>query len=168
MHHAAGTTWFVAAAILASVMLWPFASTHAASGEEVIKARIDFMKDDMEGNWKPLAAFVKGKGTLADVEKYARAISKLANDIPKHFPKDTGRGKYPDKLTRTLPVVWEDWDGFKKDAQRLAEGGDRLARLAREGKKDEVIELIGPSGSYAKTGIGCAECHDNFRGPRVK
>jgi len=143
------------------------AVSHAASGEEVIKARIDFMKDQLEANWKPLAAFVKGQGTLADVEKHARNLSRLASDIPKHFPKDTGRGKYPDKLTRTLPAVWEDWDGFRKDAQRLAEGGDRLARLAREGKKDEVLEMIGPGG-YGSTKIGCVECHDNFRGPRAK
>lgn len=167
MLRAAAVFRVTSAAVFASVMSVSTVYSHAASGEEVIKARIDFMKDEMEGNWKPLAAFVKGKGSLADVEKHAAAISKRANDIPKHFPKDTGRGKYPDKLTRTLPAVWEDWDGFKKDTQRLVEGSDRLARLAREGKKDEVLELIGPGG-YNSTRIGCAECHDNFRGPRAK
>lgn len=153
--------------VLLGAVATPLTVVHAASGEEVIKARIDFMKDQLEAHWKPLAAFVKGQGTLADVEKNARAISKAAHEIPKHFPRDTGRGKYPDKLTRTLPAVWEDWDGFKKDTQRLVEGSDRLARLAREGKKDEALELIGPGG-YGNTRIGCVECHDNFRGPRAK
>lgn len=157
----------LAATFLAGVTLSAIGPSQAASGEEVIKARVSFMEDEIGGHWKHLAAFAKGKGSLADVEKHARAISKLANDIPKHFPKDTGRGKYPDKMTRALPAIWENPDGFKKDIQRLADGSEKLARLAGEGKQDEVRDMIGP-GSYAKTKIGCVECHDNFRGRRVK
>lgn len=156
----------VMAAFVCGIAFTGFSSAHAASGEEVIKARVNFM-EDMEKHWRQIAAFVKGKGTLADVEKNARAISKMAHDIPKHFPKDTGRGKFPDKLTRALPAVWEDPEGFKQDTKRLIDGSETLARLAREGKKDEALEMIGP-GSYGRTKIGCAECHDNFRGPRVK
>jgi cytochrome c556 len=127
------------------------------------------MKDEVQGHWKPLAAFAKKEaGSLEDVEQNAAALAKLAEKIPAHFPKDTGRGKYPDKLTRALPAIWEDWDGFKQDIRRLAQESEKLARLAREGKKDEVIEMIGRSGSYGKTKIGCAECHNDFRGPQVK
>jgi cytochrome c556 len=162
MRLAIGILGVIAAAIVSG-------GTHAASGEEVIKARINFMKDEMEGHWKPLAAYAsKGTGSLADVEKNASSLAKLAEKIPAHFPKDTGRGKYPDKLTRALPAIWEDWEGFKQDAQVLAEQSAKLARLAKEGKKDAVIDLIGASGSYAKTNIGCAECHADFRGARVK
>lgn len=167
MSLAVGIKTVATAVIFFGVAVAGAKNTHAASGEEVIKARIQFMEDKMEGNWKPIAAFVKGKGSLADVEKHAMAIAKLANEIPKHFPKDTGRGKYPDKLTRALPVIWEDPEGFKQDTKRLIDGSETLARLAREGKKDEALEMIGP-GSYARTKIGCAECHDNFRGARVK
>lgn len=166
MRISAGMKKVTAAVSLAGIALVSIGHTHAASGEEVIKTRIDFM-ENMEKHWRQIAAFVKGKGTLADVEKHARAISKQANDIPKHFPKDTGRGKYPDKLTRALPVIWEDPEGFKQDTKRLIDGSETLARLAREGKKDEALEMIGP-GSYARTKIGCAECHDNFRGAKVK
>jgi cytochrome c556 len=166
MRIAVGMKIWAAAVSLSGIALVSIGHTQAASGEEVIKARINFM-EDMEKHWKQIAGFVKGNGTLADVEKNARAISKMANDIPKHFPRDTGRGKFPDKLTRTLPVVWEDPEGFKQDTKRLIDGSETLARLAREGKKDEVLEMIGP-GSYARTKIGCAECHDNFRGARVK
>ncbi|MGQ0752469.1 MAG: c-type cytochrome [Betaproteobacteria bacterium] len=156
----------VAAVFVCGVALTGVGSAHAASGEEVIKARLNFM-ENMEKHWSQIAAFVKGNGTLADVEKNARAISKMAHDIPKHFPRDTGRGKFPDKLTRTLPVVWEDPEGFKQDIKRLIDGSETLARLAREGKKDEALEMIGP-GSYMRTTMGCADCHNNFRGPRVK
>jgi cytochrome c556 len=143
--------------------------SYAASGEEVIKARVSFMEDDIGGHWKPLAAFAKsGSGSLADVEKNATALAKLAEKIPAHFPKDTGRGKYPDKLTRALPAIWDNPEGFKKAVQRFSEESDKLAQLARDGKKDEVVEMIGKSGSYARTKIGCAECHKDFRGEKVK
>ena len=168
MQFAAKFAALVAATIVFSTV-WFAGASHAASGEEVIKSRVAFMEDEMEGHWKPLAAFAKsGSGSLADVEKNARAIAKLAKEIPKHFPKDTGRGKYPDKMTRALPAIWEDPEGFKRDIQALVDGSEQLARLASEGKKDEVVEMIGPSGSYAKTKIGCAGCHDHFRGRRVK
>jgi cytochrome c556 len=149
--------------------LLPMGPSHAASGEAAIKARVDFMDDEIGGHWKPLAAFAKnGKGSLADVEKNAMALAKLAKKIPAHFPKDSGRGNYPDKVTRALPVIWTDWEGFKKDAQNLADGSEKLARLAKEGDKDAVVTLIGSSGSYSKTKIGCAECHKTFRGAKAK
>jgi cytochrome c556 len=150
---------FVVATAVSGITLLPIGQSHAASGEEVIKARIDFMKDEMEGHWK---------GSLTDVEKNAGALAKLAEKIPAHFPKDTGRGKFPDKMTRALPVIWTDWAGFKKEVQELADGSEKLARLAKDGNKDAVVDLIGSSGSYSRTKIGCAECHKTFRGERVK
>lgn len=170
MRFASGTTSFGVALIVSSIGLLPAGQSYAAaSGEAAIKARIDFMKDDVEAHWKPLAAFAsKGTGSLGDVEKNALVLRDLTKKLPDHFPKDTGRGKYPDKLTRTLPVVWENWDGFRAANQRLATETEKLARLAKEGNKDAVIDMIGKSGSYAKTKIGCAECHSDFRGERVK
>ena len=143
--------------------------SYAASGEEVIKARISFMQDDVYGEFKVLGAYAKsGKGSLADVEKSAMALAKLAEKISEHFPKDTGRGKYPDKTTRALPKIWTDWERFKTEAQRLADKSGKLAALAKEGNKDAVVDLIGPSGRYGKTKIGCVECHDTFRGAKAK
>ncbi len=154
---------------VAGVTLLPAGLSHAASGEAVIEARIDFMKDEVESLWNPLAEYVKtGKGSLADVEKSARALANIAKKIPAHFPKDTGRGNYPDDATRALPAIWKDWGGFEKEIQRLANESEKLARLAKEGNKDAVVEMIGASGSYGKTKIGCVECHDTFRGARAK
>jgi cytochrome c556 len=160
--------FFVATAISGATWLH-MEPSHAAGGEEVIKARVNFMKDEVEAQFKILGAYAKsGKGSLADVEESARALAKLAEKIPAHFPKDTGRGNYPDKMTRALPVIWTDWEGFKADVQKLAEGSEKLADLAKEGNKDAVVDLIGPSGRYGKTKIGCVECHDTFRGASVK
>lgn len=159
----------VVATVVSGVTLLPMGPSHAASGEEVIKARIDFMKDDMEAHWRPLAAYAKsGTGSLADVEKSARALVALSKKIPAHFPKDTGRGNYPDKLTRALPAIWTDWERFNKDVQRLADESEKLASLAQEGNKDEVVTMIGTSGSYNRTKIGCGECHETFRGAAAK
>lgn len=161
---------FAFATAVLGVTLVPGATTYAASGEEVIKARINFMNEDLDKkNWRVLAAFAaKGQGSLADVEKAANALAGLAEKIPGHFPKDTGRGDYPDKLTRSLPDIWMNWEGFNKDVRTLADQSRTLARLAREGQKDAVVEIIGKSGRYSQTKLGCSECHDSFRGPTVK
>ena len=79
MRLAARIMGLVTATVVSGVTLLSIAPAQAASGEEVIKARIDFMKDEIESHWKPLAAFVrKGAGSLADVEKNATALAKLA------------------------------------------------------------------------------------------
>ncbi len=160
----------LAAVTIAAVVMLPAAqAAGTAGGEEVIKARSNFMDEQLYGEFKVLAAYVRtGKGSLADVEKSAKAIANLSKQIPKHFPKDTGRGHFPDTMTRTLPVVWTDWARFEKEVQRLTEGAERLAKAASAGDKEQVMELIGPKGSYNSTKIGCAECHEVFRGERVK
>jgi cytochrome c556 len=149
--------------------LAPAVISHAASGEDVVKARVKFMDDDIGEHWNVLADFAKnGKGSLADVEKHALALAELSKKIPGHFPKDSGRGVYPDHVTRALPEIWKNWTEFEKQVQQLEAGSLKLASLAKTGDKDAVVKMIGPSGSYAKTQIGCAECHDKFRGARVK
>ena len=154
---------------VSGITLLPVGLSHAASGEEVIKARVHFMEEDIGSHWKVLAAYAKtGKGSLADVEKNAMSLVNLVKKIPAHFPKDTGRGNYPDDMTRALPAIWKDWGGFEKDIQRLATESEKLARLAKAGDKDAVVAMIGASGSYARTKIGCAECHESFRGAKAK
>lgn len=157
------------AASVSGLALWPSVTSLAASGEDVIKARIKFMEEELGGHWKVLAAFAKtGKGSLADVEKSALALVGLARELPSHFPKGSGRGTFPDDVTRALPAIWEEWPHFEKDARLLVDGSEKLAKLAKAGDTDAVVDMIGKSGSYARTKIGCAECHTHFRGARVK
>jgi cytochrome c556 len=169
MHFACRIVGLAVTASVSSFLLLAATSTQAASGEEIIKARINFMEEDVQGQWRILAAFAKaGKGSLADVEKSAMAIANLSKKIPAHFPKDTGRGKFPDDATRALPAIWTDWSSFERDTKRLTDESEKLAQLAKAGDKDAVVAMIGESGSYARTKIGCAECHEKFRGERVK
>jgi cytochrome c556 len=169
MRHGARFAGVVVAGAVLGVMLSPPPVLGAASGEEVIKARVDFMEHQIGDHWKVLANFAKnGKGTLQDVEQNALALADLAKKIPSHFPKNTGRGDYPDHETRALPAIWKDWPAFEQQVKQFADGSMKLASLAKAGDKDAVVKMIGPSGSYNKTEIGCAECHEKFRGPRVK
>lgn len=169
MHCSFRSIGFVIVAVVSFLIALPMEASRAASGEEVIKARVDFMENDVGGQWKILAAFVKsGKGSLADVEKSAKALADMEKKIPAHFPKDTGRGNYPDKVTRALPAIWKESEKFQKDIQRLVDESEKLARLAKDGNRDAVVAMIGPSGSYPRTKIGCAECHESFRGARAK
>lgn len=154
---------------VSGITLLPVGLSHAASGPDVIKARIAFMEDEVEAHWRTLAAYVKaGQGSLADIEKSARALANLAKKIPAHFPKDTGRGNFPDDVTRSLPIIWKDWSGFEKEVQRLATESEKLAVLAKAGDREAVLNMIGPTGTYNRTKIGCAECHETYRGARPK
>lgn len=154
---------------IAAVLILATGSPAAANGEAIIKARVDFMKNDIGKNWDVLANYAKkGTGSLTDVEKSANALTAAAKKIPEHFPKGTGRGDYPAKLTRALPEIWMDWDGFKKSAEMLSKGSAKLATLAKAGDKDAVVAMIGKAGKYSKTKIGCSGCHKDFRGARVK
>lgn len=149
--------------------MWGTVPALAASGEEIIKARVNFMEEEIGREWKVLANFAKnGKGSLADVEKSANALTALAKKIQEHFPKDSGRGNFPDDMTRALPDIWKDPKAFSKAIQHFADQSAELAKLAKAGDKDAAVNLIGTSGSYARSNIGCNDCHESFRGARVK
>lgn len=154
---------------VAAVLLVPMGSPTAASGEEVIKSRLNFMKKVVRKHFNTINAYAKsGKGTPADIEKSAIALQKLAKKIPSHFPKGTGRGDYPAKMTRALPAIWKDSKGFEKEIQFLADESAKLAAVAKTGNKDAILKQIGPAGKYSKSRLGCGSCHKKFRGGRVK
>lgn len=158
-----------ALSVMLGMSVLPVSASHAAEGESAIKARVEFMDKELYSRFKVLAAFAKnGQGTLEDVAKNAQEIAGLANRIPENFPQGTGRGDYPDKLTRALPAIWTDWQGFEKATNDLATGSARLAELARAGNRDAVIDMIGTSGRYGGTQIGCAGCHEKYQGPKVR
>ena len=159
----------VVMAFVTSVAILPIELTHAASGEEIIKARVAYMDDDVGRQWKVLAAFGKGgTGSLADVEKSAATLAELAKKLPTHFPKDTGRGNFPDKMTRSLPAIWTNAAEFQKISQMFATESAKLAALAKAGNKDAVVDIIGNTGSYNRSKLGCGECHEKFRGDQAR
>ena len=162
MRLAVKTAGFVGAVAVAAMLLVPADSLVAASGEEAIKERKALMKN-ISKNWKPIKAYAKGKGTPADVAKHAAVMNADSKKILALFPKGTGRGDFPDKVTRALPAIWNDWSGFEKVTNVMIEETAKLERVAKAGNKEAIVQQIGLTGK-----LGCGGCHKPFRGAKVK
>lgn len=152
-------------AVLAIVFAAATASDIVIAGsEDSIKQRIDLMRKHVLKNWKPIKAYAKkGKGSATDVQKNAQALNAAAKKITALFPAGTGRGAYPDKVTRALPAIWTDWKGFEKAAYVLANESGKLAKVAATGDAEAIRKQIGTTGK-----LGCGGCHKPFRGAKVK
>lgn len=136
----------------------------AAMGEAAIEQRIKFMKADILKPFKAIKSFVKdGKGSAADVAANARKLNAAASKIPALFPKGTHRGAYDEKMTRALPKIWEDWNGFKAASDTLATESAKLATIAASGDAEAIAAQVGAMGK-----MGCGGCHKPFRGAKVK
>ena len=135
----------------------------ALSGEAAIKARQEAMKANSK-DMKIIQAFVKdGKGSAADVAKAATEIAEASKKIPSLFPKGSGRGEFPDKVTRALPAIWKDWAGFEKAANTTVSEAQKLASVAKDGDKDAIAKQVA-----ALSKNGCGGCHNTYRGEKAK
>lgn len=136
----------------------------AADGKEAIEKRVSLMKNGILKNYLYAKNFVNdGKGTAPGVFAHAHLLNDAVKQIVALFPKGTGRGDYDDKITRALPKIWEDWDGFKKAADALEHESAKLAEVAAAGDKDAIAAQFGQVGK-----IGCGGCHKSYRGAEVK
>lgn len=155
----------IAAAAVAAVGITAVDIGIAESADTaVIKQRIEFMKKDVLGNFKVINAYVKdGKGTLADVEKAAKALETASGKIPALFPKGTGRPNVDEKTTRALAKIWDDWAAFEKSAKATGQHAGQLAMAAGKNNADEVKKQAGLIGKD-----GCGACHKAFRGEAAK
>lgn len=155
----------IAALVMGSMlMISAGTGTAAAAGKADIEKRVAFMKTDILKPFLVVKGFVKeGKGTAADVAKAATALSAAAGGISKGYPKGTARGDFDAKLTRALPKIWEDWNGFEAAAKRLAAESAKLATVAAGGDAGAIAAQFGMTGKN-----GCGGCHKPFRGEKVK
>lgn len=136
----------------------------AADGTAVIEKRIGYMKKDILKPFLMIMGFVKdGKGSAADVAKAATALSAAAHGIAPLFPKGTGRGDHDAKVTRALPSIWKDWNGFENAGGVLAAEAAKLASVAAGGDAAAIAAQFGNTGKF-----GCGGCHKPFRGEKVK
>ena len=153
-------------AILAVALVMTVAAVpvNAMDGKEAIEKRVALMKGGVLKNYLYAKNFVKdGKGSAAGVAAHAHLLNDAAKQIVALFPKGTGRGDFDDKTTRALPKIWEDWDGFKKAAETLAEESAKLASVAEGGDKGAIAAQFGAVGKN-----GCGGCHKHYRGAEVK
>lgn len=162
--HIGVKTVAVAAAIAVGAGVWVAGAPSGAASEAVIKERQELMSKVVSPAWRVLTAYVKDeKGTPDDVIKSAKELNAAANKIVPLFPRGTGRGDFPDKVTRALPAIWEDRQGFETSARALADQSAKLAEIAKTGDRDEINAQIAVLGKE-----GCTACHNGYRGAAVK
>jgi len=90
-----------------------------------------------------------------DIVGHARAISVTAKMIPTAFEKPVSAGK-----TDAKPEIWKEWDDYKKDAGKLAEASDKLAKVAEGGDMKAILAQV------KEVGNACQHCHEEFRKPK--
>jgi len=150
--------------VIAMIGLIVLDTAHVAASDDVIKRRIELMREDILGNFKVIIKFAKsGEGSMADVEKAAKGVQAAAAKVPSLFIKGTGRPNVEDKKTRALATIWDDWATFEKvnNAMKAHAGG--VAMAASRGDASGVKTSFGMIGKE-----GCGGCHKLFRGPKAE
>jgi cytochrome c556 len=131
----------------------------SASGAEDDEAIIGYRQKVMSANGANMGAIsdiLKFKLPYEkDIAGHARAISITARMMPTAFEKPVSAGK-----TDAKPEIWKEWDDYKKDAEKLAEASDKLAKLAEGGDMKAIIAQV------KEVGNACQHCHEEFRKPK--
>lgn len=129
----------------------------AAVANGGVEARQELMKS-IAGNTKTIGAFVKGgKGSAADVEASAAAISADAKKIGAMFGDQIHVENAGDVKTTASPAIWQKWDGFVAIANDLDSAASALSAAAATGDADAIKAGFGP---MVKT---CGACHKPYR-----
>lgn len=90
-----------------------------------------------------------------DIAGHARAISLSAKMIASAFEKPVSAGE-----TDAKPEIWRQWDDYKKDAAKLVEASDKLAKVAEGGNAPAIVAQVKEVGNV------CQHCHEDFRKPK--
>jgi cytochrome c556 len=134
-------------------------TTLAISAEDLAKAvkeRRHLMKDVVGKNTKLGGDTLKGKVTY-DADKLAKAmtaISEVPDQYVKLFPKGSEKGAVKD--SEALPKIWEDFDGFKANADKLKDASTKAAEAATQGKDAFAA-------AFKNMTNVCKDCHDTYR-----
>lgn len=143
---------FAAAAI--AVTLGAATTFSAAQGTE--EGTIQYRKSVMGaigGHMGAISRIVRGEVELADqLAAHAQALNDLANMIPAAFA-EPGSGVE----TRSLPLIWEDHDGFLADAEELQTATAAFVAAVEGGDMEAVGAALGP------VGASCQGCHETYR-----
>ena len=131
--------------------------TAALDPAEAIKQRQALMKEQGK-HAKAINEFVEsGTGTAEDVGQHAAALKESAAKIPDLFPAGTS---LDDNVAKTAAKkeIWDDFDGFKASAEKLAELASALEQAAASGDKQQISDAFAAMGKD-----GCGGCHSKFR-----
>jgi cytochrome c556 len=121
-----------------------------------VKERRHLMKETVAPNAKLGGQMVKGTVPF-DAAKAAKAMTAI-NGVPDKyvtlFPKGTEQGAVPD--SEALPKIWESFDEFKADAQKLKDASAAAGLAAAQGKEAFAA-------AFNDMTKACKQCHESFR-----
>lgn len=143
----------IATTLLVTTVLSSLALAHTgATG--VVKERMDMMSD-VAKSMKIIGQMIKGQVTYnpQDVQSAALNIEKHAKHFPMLFPE--GSTQEP---SEALPIVWENWEEFKKQLSVMEAKSSKLAELAPSTKTADDIKA-----QFLLVGKTCGTCHETFR-----
>ena len=123
---------------------------------QAVKERRELMDDVVRPGAKLGGDMIKGTIPF-DGAKAAAAMLKIS-DVPETyvtlFPAGSQVDAVPD--SEASPKIWEDFDGFKKLAQKLEDTSTAAAKAAEQGQ----VQFKTAFGDMTKV---CKECHKAYR-----
>lgn len=146
----------VMACALASAAAFATLAMSAEDLAKAVKERRHLMKDVVGKNTKLAADTLKGKIKYdgAALAKAMTSISEVPGQFVTLFPKGSEKGAVKD--SEALPKIWEDFDGFKSEAEKLKQASAKAAEAAAQGS-----DAFAPA--FKKMTEVCKECHDTYR-----
>jgi len=100
-------------------------------------------------------ATIRGANELtgADAVAAANQIVSNARTLKLLFPEGANVGD-----SRALDLIWQDWDNFIANLDKLEADALAAAAAAEAGDQDAFVTAIG------ETGSNCGNCHGTYRG----
>lgn len=122
--------------------------------QKIADARAGLMKV-VGAYFGPIYAMAQGYTDFdaETAERNAHKLRELADMAPDMFRTDTRKFEVK---TEALDEVWEDYDHFVEDAEKMKKASAALESAASEGK-DAVVA------AFQKLGGTCKDCHDEYR-----
>lgn len=146
----------LAVVVLGSVAAFATVASSAEDLAGAVKERRHLMKEIVAPAVKLGGQMVKGAAPF-DAGKAAQAMTDVSNVPDKYvtlFPKGTAHGEIADSQAK--PEVWQDFDKFKANAQKLKEASAKAAAAAAQGK-DAFTSAFNDMTNV------CKDCHETFR-----
>ncbi|MFA7503624.1 MAG: cytochrome c [Burkholderiaceae bacterium] len=146
------SSWIVAAATAAGVMMSAPAVAQFEKAEDAVKYRQSAFTL-MGAHFGRIGAVVKGEAPYSPA---VAADAKVVETIS-HLPfAGFGEGTEGDD-TGARPEIWQDRAKFDKAAENMQAAVAELAKVAASGDEGAL------RGAFGAAGKSCKDCHDDFR-----
>ena len=134
--------------ILVSVTYVGAVAHSGATG--IVKERMDYFKASSI-NLKKIRAHISNEN-YASIVPLANSIASWNAKMPEYFP--AGSNINPSEAS---PKIWSDFKGFTAAAQLNWEATISLAKAAKNGDRNAVIN------AFKATAASCKSCHKTYR-----